>query len=104
MSTFLYLDLCTNHVTQGTMDLLSTANKTRNDLAIWLGWPAMTIAPYEYGCFVTVPDFDNVEPDKLNALPVDLAAVLRYAFDGGCYVVRFDSSGDHIIGLKYYDW
>lgn len=98
---FAYLDLSTNHTTQATSDLLaviSSADRCK------LEWPAMTVAPYEYGCFVTVPDLVETPNERLMTLPQDLALVLMHARAQGCTVVRFDSGADVIEGLPFHDW
>jgi hypothetical protein len=98
MSTHQYLDLSTGHVMQATMDLLSNGGL---DLCREQGWPAMTIAPYPFGCFVTVP---NMTQEAIDALPPDLCEVFEYAFNLAVRLVRFDSDGDQIDELQHYDW
>lgn len=100
-----YLDLSTGHLTQETMDKLAVGR-----IAHLSGWPAMTIATYDHGAFVTVPS--DAEQEQWDALPADLRAVFDYAiaqFTGApgqqvIQVLRFDSDGDQIDGLEYHDW
>lgn len=90
-SIYQYLDLSTSHISKETMDLLSTGNK-------YLG---ITIATYEYGAFISVPDFTEDSPEDL---PEDLKNILMHANDLGCFVVRLDSDGNFANGLPVYDW
>lgn len=99
MAVHTYIDMSTSHVSAGTMLLLEHGIKP-------VGWPAMTIAPYEYGVFVTVPprpDDDEGEEAWLD-LPSDLAAVLLFARAQDAYVVRLDADGDQVDGLDVFDW
>lgn len=91
MSVLNYLDLATGHVSESTMDWLNKAPCVS---------PAMTIAPYEYGAFVSVPDAPLEHAD----LPEDLRDVLSFARDNGCVVVRLDADGDAVDGLPWFDW
>ena len=98
---FAYLDLSTAHTTQATSQLLaeiSTEERCHRN------WPAMTVAPYEYGCFVTVPDLAETPNERLMTLPQDLALVLIHARGQGCTVVRFDSGADVIDGIPFHNW
>jgi hypothetical protein len=92
-----YLDLSTGHLTRTTQHLLAMNTKT-------LGWPAMTIADYTYGWFVTVPAFDDPEIlAQRCALPDDLQDVLTHAYTEGCQLIRFDADGDQLDDLPYYE-
>jgi hypothetical protein len=97
-----YLDLTTAHLSRETMDQLSNYEQ---GCAVGMGWPAMSIAPYEYGAFVTVPP-DDEDEDRvaMDALPEDLACVLAHARKIGVYVVRFDADGDFLEDLPTYEW
>lgn len=90
-SIYQYLDLSTSHISKETMDLLTTGTK-------YLG---ITIATYEYGAFISVPDFTEHFPADL---PEDLKSILMHANDLGCFVVRLDSDGNLANGLLVYDW
>lgn len=92
--TKIYLDLSTGHLTKVTMDSLSYGTGRQ-------GWPAMTIASYTYGVFVSVPDFGTQD---CSGLPADLVKVLRLAAELGCELVRFDADGDVHIFLPTFDW
>ncbi len=87
-----YLDLSTAHVSRATMD--------------WLNGPragsGLTIAPYEYGAFVSVPGNQGLVADT--ECPEDLKTVLEYARENGCDVVRFDADGRTVDGLPQHDW
>lgn len=99
--TKVYLDLVTNHLTRWTMNSLELLSSSdRNEC----GWPAMTVAPYDYGVFVTVPDFDHVLDTALVEVPDDLLQVLEFAASKGCELVRFDASSDQIEDLPVYEW
>lgn len=89
-----YLDLSTGHLTKETMDNLSYDTGRH-------GWPAMSIASYAYGAFVTVPDFKEADCSNL---PDDLRAVLRHAYDEGCELVRFDADGEERDDLPTFEW
>lgn len=91
-----YLDVSTEHITRGTMAKLESGSSHL------YGWPAMSIANYEYGCFVTVPL--DTEPEQWEALPPDLAKVLDYARKLGAILVRFDAEGEPAHKLPTYDW
>lgn len=94
-----YLDLSTCYLRKETMSTLSSAPHGLNQR---LGWPAMTIAPYWRGAFVTVPS--EMTDDQLNALPSDLEEVLSYARLQDAALVRFDADGDDHLDLPTYDW
>lgn len=98
---FPYLDLSTNHTTQATAALLAAISSEER---CHRNWPAMTVAPYEYGCFVTVPDLVETPEERFMTLPQDLALVLLHARGLGCTVVRFDSCADVIEALPTHDW
>ncbi len=86
-----YLDLSIDHLTTDTrVELhISTANER-----MARGWPALTIAPYGYGYFITVPDVmaPGVSEQMYN-LPPDLAFLLTHAASEECELIRFDTDG-----------
>lgn len=92
-----YLDLSTSHVTERTEQQLPQAAA-----GFRIGWPALTIAPYAHGYFITVPD--PLPGTDLSALPEDLAQVLAYARGLGAAVVRLDADGETTDQLPTYDW
>lgn len=94
-----YLDLSTSHVSRKTMELLETMT-SRDRLGS--GWPAMTVANYEYGCFITVPGTDADE--SMQALPDDLCTLLTHARRLAVSLVRLDADGDVTYQLPIYDW
>jgi len=89
---FKYMDLSTNHVSKKTMDWLDAAEERTE--------PTITIAPYDYGCFVGVPQ----EPETYTELPKDLLAVLVFARANNCDVVRFDKDGETRSEIKLFNW
>ena len=95
-----YLDLSTAHLTARTLEQLQKRQGADNTPA--LGWPALTIANYPAGVFVSVPCLDLIGIAQMQNLPSDLSEVLRYAYRRGCYLVRFDADGDN-IGLPIYE-
>jgi hypothetical protein len=69
-----------------------------------LGWPAMTVADYTYGWFITVPDLGQEDiARQMQAMPQDLQDVLTHAYTEGCHLIRFDTDGDAIHSLPYYE-
>lgn len=86
-----YLDLATNHVSEETMRSLDGQQCS-----------GITIAPYEYGAFVSVPS-DIAAINKLECQE-DLKVVLRYARSEGCNVVRFDQDAEAVTGLPRFNW
>lgn len=95
-----YFDLCTSHVSQATMQQIQeTGDQQRLGKPGPYYWPAMSIGVYPYGAFVTVP-----EPDRLDELPTDLAAVMRLAQQLNVTVVRLDRDAPELAGLQSYRW
>lgn len=92
---FKYLDCSTGHITKQTMELLEKGEES--------GLSFMSVAPYKYGAFVTVPD-DTADPARVSAMPNDLAVVLALAHGRGCQVVRFDSDGATYDELPSFNW
>jgi hypothetical protein len=93
-------DLSTSHVTQATMQQIEeTGDQQRLGNRGPYGWPAMSIGVYEYGAFLSVP-----ARDELDKLPIDLAAVMRFALLMNASVVRLDNNGDELPGLQRYEW
>lgn len=89
---YTYLDISTGHISRDTMDFLESIAGTN---AIH-----QTVAEYEYGCFVSVPD----EPDYHEDVPADLRQVLDFARAKGCFIVRFDADGEHYADLPSFNW
>lgn len=95
---FTYLDLSTGHLMRSTIEHLEVlAQPDQFDSS----WPAMTIASYPNGFFVTVPTI--AEPEQIAALPVDLVAVIAHARQRGAALLRFDSDGEQVDGLPFYE-
>lgn len=86
-----YLDICNSCLTQETFDWLS--NISGHELG-------MTVAAYDYGVFLGVPE--NL--DGGNELPEDLIKVLQYANSKGCVVVRFDKDAEGVDGIQDHNW
>jgi hypothetical protein len=99
---FTYLDLSTGHLSRVTMDALERIDADHNVRSGNYGWPAMTVAAYEHGCFVTVPT--DAEQEQWDALPTDLLSAITHARKLGAAVIRFDSDGETIDGLLVHDW
>lgn len=98
--TLPYLDLSTGNLRQSTVELLGTV-APRSSME--LGWPAMTIANYEEGAFISVPP--EISAEEAAALPPDLVQVLTYAREHNAVVVRIDcDGGDSNADLPTYDW
>ncbi len=95
-AVFSYLDLSTGHVSEETMHWLGDATPAKSHCM------GITIAPYEYGAFVSVPS-DAAAFEELECAD-DLKAVLHYAKGLNCDVVRFDSDGDTVPGLPHFNW
>lgn len=93
---FSYLDLSTGHLSEATMDWLNEATPARSHCS------GLTIAPYEFGAFVSVPG-ESEAIDELECAD-DLKAVLRYARGINCDVLRFDSDGSTVSGLPRFNW
>ena len=84
MTPHKYLDVSTAHVRKETLNPA--------------GLNPYFIAEYEYGAFFYVPaDIDEDTPE-------DLAAVLQFALDNNCALVRFDCDGGILEELVTYDW
>lgn len=96
-----YLDLSTAHLSPATRTDLKVGSVLR-----------CTVAPYEYGYFVSVPpnqegiaaiELRDVDNDMLLPRPDDLIGVLRYARKHGCSIVRFDTDADKIEELPVFE-
>lgn len=88
-----YLDVSTGHLSEETRFWLDEGSH---------GLP-MTVAPYEYGAFVSVPNFSEMDSDIQAELPEDLRRVLQFAADQECVIVRFDADGETHGDLPFYD-
>lgn len=84
-----YCDLSTAHLSRATMSMLESRDH---------GFP-FTVAPYDFGVFVGVPDELDV-----NTTPKDLLQVMQHAKKLNCFVVRFDADGDVCAALPAFDW
>jgi hypothetical protein len=84
-----YLDCSTGHLTHATMVALES--ETIEGI--------ITVASYEEGCFITVP-FEAEDED----FPEDLLAVLTFARERECLVIRFDADGDIHDDLPFHEW
>lgn len=89
MSVYKYLDLSTAHVTKDVM--APEAN------------PFYLVATYEYGAFFYVPseDTESFAPDTTAP---SLLAVLAYAKQNGCTLVRLDRDANTVDALPIYEW
>lgn len=96
MAQYRYLDLSTGHIPEATMEWLSEAVPTRSHC------DGLTIAPYEYGAFVSVPG-ESETIEGLNC-PEDLKVVLRHARGLDCDVVRLDVAAEQLAELQHFDW
>ena len=93
-----YLDLSTCHVRQETMAALGVYESGAHDM----GWPAMTIASYECGAFITVPS--EMSNEQMDALPSDLEEVLSWARAAGATLVRLNADGAIDPDLPTFEW
>lgn len=104
-----HLDCSTAHLTRETMEALSylgvagdcATGDCSDERIKQAGWPAMTIAAYDKGAFVTIPGAPS--EGQLDFMPDDLVIVLAHAQRLGCQLVRFDADGA-TIDLPTYDW
>jgi hypothetical protein len=87
-----HLDCSTSHIKLETKNWLESVAGSN---AI-----GQTVASYEYGFFISVPE----TPEYNDAVPHDLRTVLDLARQHGCTVLRLDSSGDTLEGMPTYDW
>lgn len=83
-----YLDVCTSHLTQATIDNLVMEN-------------IMGVHSYDYpeGMFIVVPD-----PFEVGDIPKDLVGVFGYARQNDISLIRLDRDGEEIDDLPTYDW
>lgn len=96
------LDISAQHVSHSTMELLfnSSVENRAHD-----GWPAMTVAPYEAGVFMTVPEREYLGTrDALKRMPEDLHTLLSAARLIGVNLLRLDEGGSIYPHLPLYDW
>lgn len=92
------LVLSTAHISEDVMLKLSRLTSVDRVNA---GWPAMTVAPYEYGVFLTVPEYAMRDYARM---PEALSDVLAYAKRHGADVLRLDADGPTVADLKPYEW
>lgn len=96
-TTFQALDISTSHISEDTNNILTMVAKT-NDFHF-------TVAEYEYGYFVGVPNVDN-DPDfkYQDEVPEDLRKVLDFARKNKCLIVRLDADADQCDDLPTFNW
>ncbi len=96
--TFQGLDISTGHISAKTNSLLGQVAGT-ND------W-RFTVAEYEYGYFIVVPNFakDDQEYEYFEDVPEDLKNLLNFARDRNCLVLRLDADGEIYEELPYFEW
>lgn len=58
----------------------------------------------EYGWFIFVPYFTELEAEDVDKIPQDLLLVLAYAKANQCNWVMFDRDVDPIHALPVYEW
>jgi len=90
------LSLSPHHLLPATLVELADAATTAPEKRV--GWPAMTIAPYPSGVFLTVPEHGS----SLEALPIDLARLLSTAQARGVVMIRLDAEADIDDALPAY--
>lgn len=83
-----YLDICTSHLTQDTIDNLTAGIYTY-----------IPVYDYEEGMFIIVPDKFEEEPH-----PDDLEILFKYARKNDISFIRLDRDGEEIDDLPVYDW
>jgi hypothetical protein len=68
-----YLDICNGHLSKSTFDFVNSGGI--KDVY------ACSVAPYEYGVFLTVPSIetDISDPTWVDRCPEDLLAVIKFA-------------------------
>jgi hypothetical protein len=93
-----HLYISTGHITPETLILVDTSSF---ESRVESGWPNMTVAPYDCGTFVTVPD--EITSRQEQSIPADLLGVLNFARAQGASVVRLDQSADFVPGLPEYE-
>lgn len=84
MAIFKYLDLSTAHLSAETCKELDFIDGTTGP----------TVAKYDCGYFISVPESVEFIDDLGCDLPTDLRNVLRFARKIGCDVVRFDRDAE----------
>ena len=98
-----YLDISPVHISESTSVLLEKAAEGNT---LDCKWPAMTIAGYAYGFFITIPadmtSTENVE--LLKNMPPDIVEVLKYTNTNEHTLVRLDADGEPIEDLPSYHW
>jgi hypothetical protein len=100
-----YLDLSTGHLTEETFQLLQRLFQYSARPPQDLGWPALTVALYEHGLFITVPPIElaDVAGQTFN-LPSDLRKILWYAHCEEATLIRFDADGSVDPTLPFREW
>lgn len=87
-----YLDICTSHLTQKTIDDLVMGNI-----------PGVVSYDYDEGTFLAVPDKFNLEQDNDN-VPLDLTELFTFAWEHGITLIRLDRDGEEIDEIPTYGW
>lgn len=86
-----YLDLCTSHLTNETVDKL-----------VMEQIPNTTSYNYEEGMFIIVPSLEHDENDIKR--PKDLENLFDYARQKNCSIIRLDRDAEEIKELTTYEW
>jgi hypothetical protein len=94
------IELSSGHLSRDTVDLLE--GLPLDILCGVKGWPAMQIAPYIFGWFITTPEAQYLQSPT--NLPEDLWRVLNFASIQGADIIRLDSEGRIENSLPHYDW
>ncbi len=99
------LELSTSHLDKDTMRRLETSTSQER---LASGWPAMSVANYEYGVFLTVPDLANAwvvtQLGVLGEQYPNLADALTLAQSLGVTLIRFDADAPTNDNLSTFDW
>ena len=82
-----YLDICTSHLTQETVDDLAIGNII-----------GVFVNDYEEGIVISVPDDTNIE------VPKDLDTLFEYARQNDITLIRLDRDGEESEELPIYEW
>lgn len=92
-----HLYISTGHVSSETLGLLDISTF---DSRLESGWPSMTVASYDCGTIITVPE--EITEKQRRSIPKDLVGVLDFAREHGASLIRFDQSADPVPGLPEY--
>jgi hypothetical protein len=86
-----YLDLSTAHLTPETTALL----QDYADAILPDGWPALTVAKYPEGFFVSIPP-------NIYGMPQDITEAMDLGALKTCEALRFDADGEKVEALTDY--